>query len=170
MSPRRQTQPLSITPSQSSSTSLQVSVTGPTEPVQGPYWPFTQVCFPATQAPVSVPQAICVPSRQLQPSSTTPLQFSSPPLQSSGIGPTPPAQAPQLPAAQVWVPGRQSPTLLPQGRVSASSTRPLQSSSALLQVSAPGRVWPVHAPQLATPFVITQLCVPARQTPTPAVP
>ena len=49
----------------------------------------------------------------------------------------------------------------------ASSTALLQSSSRLLQSSAAGVIWPGHVvPQ--EPDV--QICVPARQTPTPCVP
>jgi hypothetical protein len=43
---------------------------------------------------------------------------------------------------------------------------PSQSSSRLLQVSAPGTTWPEHALQAPA----EQVCVPARQTPTPLVP
>ena len=63
------------------------SARGPIDPAQAAYCPFTQVCVPAWHSPVSVPQGMVVPSRQLHPSSTIPSQSSSPPLQSAAGGP-----------------------------------------------------------------------------------
>src|SRR5436190_3985310 len=150
---------------------LQISVTGSTPPRHAAQWPVTQVCVPGWQAPATAcPQARVVPSRQSQPSSITPSQFSSPPLQSSTAGPTPPRQAPHAPVLHVSVPGRQSPTLLPHERV-IPSTMPSQSSSAPLHVSPPerGSTCPWQVPQRATPVSITHACVPDLQIPTPAV-
>ncbi len=158
-------------PSQSSSRLLQVSVAGLTPPMHVAHRPLTQVSIPGRQRPtIAWPHGRVVPSRQSHPSSTTPSQFSSPPLQSSGAGPIPPRQAPHTPAAQVSVPWRQSPTSLPHGR-EIPSTMPSQSSSAPLQVSPPaaGSTCPWQGPKRATPASITHASVPARQTPTPAV-
>ncbi|MGI5865808.1 MAG: hypothetical protein ACOX6T_27645 [Myxococcales bacterium] len=50
------------------------------------------------------------PQALLTPSSVVPSQSLSSPSQDSSRGWTSPTQAPQVPAAQVWVPWRQMPT------------------------------------------------------------
>src|SRR5688572_14773270 len=118
--------------------------------------------MPATHSPVSVPHLMLLPSRQVQPSSTSPSQFSSLlPSQTSAPGSTSPSQSLHTPATQVSTPRRHTPTLSPQGRVKPSSIDPLQSSSRLLQVSDEGPIAPMHAPN--TPPM--QTCWPATHSP-----
>src|SRR5262245_21376776 len=69
-----QTSSSSLVPSQSLSSSSQVSSDGQTPPLHSPQLPLTQICFPNSQTPTSLPQ-FCSRS-----SSTAPSQSSSLPL------------------------------------------------------------------------------------------
>src|SRR5262249_26839696 len=100
---------LSMTPSQSSSSPLQTSVTpvttGASQTVLLPS--ALQTKWPVVwQRPM--PRSHGMP-RFAKPLSMTPSQSSSCPLQSSAFGPTSPLQVPKLPATQIWVPARQRP-------------------------------------------------------------
>ena len=76
--------------------------------------PATHWVVPAAQMPEALAeQAIPPPG---SPSSGTPSQFSSAPLQSSVPGRTCPTQVRYSPPAQVWTPALQSPTpSVPEG-------------------------------------------------------
>src|SRR5438128_1394917 len=63
-----------------------------------PHCPDTHVCCPLRQLPTALPQGCVVPFVQAQPSSITPLQFSSLPAHDSTVlGRTAPWHAPHSP-------------------------------------------------------------------------
>src|SRR3990167_4593209 len=116
----------SIEVSQSLSTSSpQISASGPVSPRQSPQVPATvQVWSPSEQAPTFEPQAIVSAGRHTHPSSTMPWQSeSSRSPQESAAGKVAPKQALHSPSSQVCVPCLQVPTLLsgPQERTSRST-------------------------------------------------
>ncbi len=112
--------------------SPQISVCGGVSPVQvTSQVPFTQVWMPAVQAPTSVPQGRELPSVQLHPSSTTPLQSLSTPSQISVAG-CGAVQLPHAPPAQVSIP---VPQRVEQGRARFSSIFPSQLLSRPSQIS-----------------------------------
>jgi rubredoxin len=154
--------PSSTWPLQSSSIPLQVSAVGVPGVQVSPGTPFTQVVVPV-EAHVPTPQMVGCP---VMPSSTTPLQSSSIPLQVSAVGDPGVQLSPGTPFTQVVVPFEaHAPTPQMVGcAVMPSSTTPLQSSSIPLQVSAVGDPGVQVSP--GTPF--TQVVVPVEaHAPTP---
>ena len=130
---------LSISPSQSSSKSLQVSLLGSVCPLHGPHLPAIQYCSPLSQVVVSSSIASSGPVQQANgsmSSSTFPLQSLSNPSQNSlASGFTPPCLSLQSPLQEV------KPS---KSRSKFSSTSPSQSLSISSHTSSDGATNPTH--------------------------
>src|SRR5690606_24647107 len=138
--PRAQAKSSSGTPSQSSSTPLHVSAGGAHAAPVGSSHALVQAPVPVV--PHAVVHETLPPTLHVKPSSGTPSQSSSTPLQLSTGGVQADAGAGSQAAVQVPVPIVPQVVVhtlaLPAAQVNESSTAPSQSSSMPLQISAGG--------------------------------
>ena len=161
---------MSITPSQSSSAPLHVSVPPEVPPT---HWsvPWMHCFVPIEHGPIP-------PAPQVSPtpgtcSSTVASQSLSMASQTSGVGPVPPVHM-SMPITHWVAPGSQAPVPVPHGCASSttlSSMMPLQSSSMPLHRSGDGPTSPAHwrppFTQTVMPFMHAPVSLAPQAAPTP---